>query len=256
MLICALPGYSRCRDGRGLHHHLSRWQPPDHGGSTLRWGACVSGARRVSERDLRQLWTRTGQSDVSPRSSRVEPTQEGDYEICFDNSFSRFSEKMVFFEIILEGQGGDVGGDEEWVGLEEPEGSLLEYKLEDIRVSCLLGLCVFLNSCHVCGFTERKMCDWWMSSDLWHVQNPSRAVLCGEQVQELRWCYRKGQTHSTEAEEVGMFERKKPTPVAFPKAIAVNRKLTVNLWSVWFRHQCYQYQSPAVKFPSTDWKVH
>lgn len=66
----------------------------------------------------------------------MEPTQEGDYEICFDNSFSHFSEKMVFFEIILEGQGGDVGGDEEWAGLEEPDGSLLEYKLEDIRVSC------------------------------------------------------------------------------------------------------------------------
>lgn len=69
--------------------------------------------------------------------SRVEPTQEGDYQICFDNIFSRFSEKMVFFEIILEGQGGDVGGDEEWAGLEEPDGSLLEYKLEDIRVRCL-----------------------------------------------------------------------------------------------------------------------
>ncbi|KAA8595091.1 transmembrane emp24 domain-containing protein 1b [Etheostoma spectabile] len=65
----------------------------------------------------------------------VEPTVEGDYEICFDNSFSRFSEKMVFFEIILEGQGGDVGGDEEWPGIEEPDGSVLEYKLEDIRES-------------------------------------------------------------------------------------------------------------------------
>ncbi|XP_041838170.1 transmembrane emp24 domain-containing protein 1b [Melanotaenia boesemani] len=65
----------------------------------------------------------------------VEPTVEGDYEICFDNSFSRFSEKMVFFEIIIEGQGGDVGGDEEWPGLEEPDGSLLEYKLDDIRDS-------------------------------------------------------------------------------------------------------------------------
>ncbi|TKS68997.1 Transmembrane emp24 domain-containing protein 1 p24 family protein gamma-1 [Collichthys lucidus] len=65
----------------------------------------------------------------------VEPTHEGDYQICFDNSFSRFSEKMVFFEIIIEGQGGDVGGDDEWAGLEEPDGSLLEYKLEDIRES-------------------------------------------------------------------------------------------------------------------------
>ncbi|TWW59524.1 transmembrane emp24 domain-containing protein 1b [Takifugu flavidus] len=85
---------------------------------------------------------------VSPEGSRlimesrrsdgvhvVEPTQEGDYEICFDNSFSHFSEKMVFFEIIIEGQAGDVGGDEEWAGLEEPDGSLLEYKLEDIRES-------------------------------------------------------------------------------------------------------------------------
>uniref|UniRef100_UPI0037E7E64D transmembrane emp24 domain-containing protein 1b n=1 Tax=Semicossyphus pulcher TaxID=241346 RepID=UPI0037E7E64D len=65
----------------------------------------------------------------------VEPTVAGDYQICFDNSFSRFSEKMVFFEIIIEGQGGDVGGDEEWAGLDEPDGSLLEYKLEDIRES-------------------------------------------------------------------------------------------------------------------------
>ncbi|XP_029943428.1 transmembrane emp24 domain-containing protein 1b [Salarias fasciatus] len=66
----------------------------------------------------------------------VEPTEEGDYEICFDNSFSRFSEKMVFFEIIIEGQGGDVGGDDEWpAGLEEIDGSLLEYKLDDIRES-------------------------------------------------------------------------------------------------------------------------
>ncbi|XP_053273026.1 transmembrane emp24 domain-containing protein 1b [Pleuronectes platessa] len=65
----------------------------------------------------------------------VEPTEAGDYQICFDNSFSHFSEKMVFFEIIIEGQGGDVGGDDEWAGLEEPDGSLLEYKLDDIRES-------------------------------------------------------------------------------------------------------------------------
>uniref|UniRef100_A0A3Q3Q6C4 GOLD domain-containing protein n=1 Tax=Monopterus albus TaxID=43700 RepID=A0A3Q3Q6C4_MONAL len=65
----------------------------------------------------------------------VESTVEGDYQICFDNSFSRFSEKVVFFEIIIEGQGGDVGGDDEWAGLGEPDGSLLEYKLEDIKES-------------------------------------------------------------------------------------------------------------------------
>ncbi|XP_056264272.1 transmembrane emp24 domain-containing protein 1-like [Pseudoliparis swirei] len=65
----------------------------------------------------------------------VEPTVEGDYQICFDNSFSHFSEKMVFFEIIIEGPGGDVGGDEDWPVLVEPDGGLLEYKLDDIRQS-------------------------------------------------------------------------------------------------------------------------
>ncbi|XP_072319858.1 transmembrane emp24 domain-containing protein 1-like [Eucyclogobius newberryi] len=65
----------------------------------------------------------------------VEPTEEGDYQICFDNTFSHFSDKMVFFEIIVEGRGGDVGGDDEWAGMGEPDGSLLEYKLDDIRES-------------------------------------------------------------------------------------------------------------------------
>ncbi|XP_008315462.1 transmembrane emp24 domain-containing protein 1b [Cynoglossus semilaevis] len=63
----------------------------------------------------------------------VETTEEGDYQICFDNSFSRFSEKMVFFEILTEAQAGDVVVDDEWTGLEEPDGTLLEYKLDDIR---------------------------------------------------------------------------------------------------------------------------
>lgn len=64
----------------------------------------------------------------------VEPTEQGDYQICFDNTFSRFSEKMVFFEVILDNPANDAGGDDEWAGLGEPE-SLLEYKLEDIRES-------------------------------------------------------------------------------------------------------------------------
>lgn len=75
---------------------------------------------------------------VSRRSDGVhlvEPTEDGDYQICFDNSFSRFSEKMVFFEIILEGQGGDVAGVDDLNDLEELDGNLLEYKLDDIRES-------------------------------------------------------------------------------------------------------------------------
>uniref|UniRef100_A0AAZ3PC53 GOLD domain-containing protein n=1 Tax=Oncorhynchus tshawytscha TaxID=74940 RepID=A0AAZ3PC53_ONCTS len=62
----------------------------------------------------------------------VEPTEDGDYRLCFDNSFSKLSEKMVFFEVIVEGQPGDTWGDEEWADMAEPE-SMVEYKLEDIR---------------------------------------------------------------------------------------------------------------------------
>lgn len=71
---------------------------------------------------------------------RVEPAEEGDYQICFDNTFSRFSEKMVFFEVILDNPTNGAAEDDEWTGLGEPE-SLLEYKLEDIRVSSLRETC-------------------------------------------------------------------------------------------------------------------
>ncbi|OBS79453.1 hypothetical protein A6R68_18204 [Neotoma lepida] len=32
----------------------------------------------------------------------VEPTEAGDYRLCFDNSFSTISEKLVFFELIFD----------------------------------------------------------------------------------------------------------------------------------------------------------
>ncbi|XP_077426308.1 transmembrane emp24 domain-containing protein 1b [Vanacampus margaritifer] len=63
----------------------------------------------------------------------VETTVDGDYQVCFDNSFSHFSEKMVFFELYVEGERGDVGGEEEWAGLEEVDENMVQYKLEDIR---------------------------------------------------------------------------------------------------------------------------
>ncbi|XP_016318562.1 transmembrane emp24 domain-containing protein 1-like [Sinocyclocheilus anshuiensis] len=60
----------------------------------------------------------------------VDPTEEGDYRICFDNSFSHISEKMVYVEVIVDGPENE--DDEDWAALAEPEDSL-EYKLEDIR---------------------------------------------------------------------------------------------------------------------------
>ncbi|XP_059414781.1 transmembrane emp24 domain-containing protein 1-like [Carassius carassius] len=64
----------------------------------------------------------------------VDPTEEGDYKICFDNSFSHISDKMVYVEVIVDGPEEEDEDDEDWAALAEPEDSL-EYKLEDIRDS-------------------------------------------------------------------------------------------------------------------------
>ncbi|KAF1379620.1 hypothetical protein PFLUV_G00177930 [Perca fluviatilis] len=62
----------------------------------------------------------------------VDLTEVGDYRLCFDNSFSKLSEKMVFFEVIINGQSSAGGGQNEWADVATTE-SMLEYKLEDIR---------------------------------------------------------------------------------------------------------------------------
>ena len=63
----------------------------------------------------------------------MEPTEDGDYRLCFDNSFSKLSEKMVFFEVILEGQAGAADRGDSWVEMDQTE-SLVEFKLEYMRV--------------------------------------------------------------------------------------------------------------------------
>ncbi|CAK6963129.1 transmembrane emp24 domain-containing protein 1-like [Scomber scombrus] len=62
----------------------------------------------------------------------VDPTEDGDYRVCFDNSFSKLSEKMVFFEVIINRHSGTRGGRDEWADAAVPE-NLVEYRLEDIR---------------------------------------------------------------------------------------------------------------------------
>ncbi|XP_067877133.1 transmembrane emp24 domain-containing protein 1-like [Heterodontus francisci] len=58
----------------------------------------------------------------------IEPTIIGDYKICFDNSFSTISEKLIFFEVIFD----DV--EEDWSEIVEPE-ELLDIKIDDIKES-------------------------------------------------------------------------------------------------------------------------
>lgn len=69
---------------------------------------------------------------VSAYLPRVEPTEAGDYKLCFDNSFSTISEKLVFFELIFD----SLQDDEEvegWAEVVEPE-EMLDVKMEDIKV--------------------------------------------------------------------------------------------------------------------------
>ena len=63
---------------------------------------------------------------------RVEPTEAGDYKLCFDNSFSTISEKLVFFELIFDSL-QDEEEVEGWAEAVEPE-EILEVKMEDIKV--------------------------------------------------------------------------------------------------------------------------
>ncbi|XP_039974709.1 transmembrane emp24 domain-containing protein 1a [Xiphias gladius] len=62
----------------------------------------------------------------------VDPTEDGDYRLCFDNSFSKLSEKMVFFEVIVSSQRSAGIGPDEWADVATTE-IMVEYKLEDIR---------------------------------------------------------------------------------------------------------------------------
>lgn len=56
----------------------------------------------------------------------VDETDEGDYEVCFSNRFSRISQKVVFFEIIIDSDGGDYmddfgDDDEDWKNFIAPD---------------------------------------------------------------------------------------------------------------------------------------
>ncbi|XP_010219242.1 PREDICTED: transmembrane emp24 domain-containing protein 1-like [Tinamus guttatus] len=63
-----------------------------------------------------------------PRARSVEPTEAGDYRLCFDNSFSAVSEKLVFFELLLDGAHGDEDGDgDAWLDVEPTEAG--DYRL-------------------------------------------------------------------------------------------------------------------------------
>ncbi|XP_064293314.1 transmembrane emp24 domain-containing protein 1 [Phalacrocorax carbo] len=66
----------------------------------------------------------------------VEPTEAGDYKLCFDNSFSAISEKLVFFELIFDSAQEEEEEEEgdAWLEAAEPDDTL-DVKIEDIKES-------------------------------------------------------------------------------------------------------------------------
>ncbi|XP_069559089.1 transmembrane emp24 domain-containing protein 1-like [Brachyistius frenatus] len=68
----------------------------------------------------------------SDGSHMVDPTEDGDYHLCFDNSFSKLSKKMVFFEVVINSRSSAGRGRDEWGDVATAE-IMVEYKLEDIR---------------------------------------------------------------------------------------------------------------------------
>lgn len=56
---------------------------------------------------------------------------EGDYQLCFDNTFSRFSPKLVFFEILAD---EDEDNETNWNAAKEELGSLIDMTVDEFQV--------------------------------------------------------------------------------------------------------------------------
>lgn len=65
---------------------------------------------------------------------RFDATFDGDYRFCFDNTFSSFNSKTVFFELILEWEGEQAGGQQDAWGKDVLDNAMPD-KLLDERVS-------------------------------------------------------------------------------------------------------------------------
>ncbi|XP_028310765.1 transmembrane emp24 domain-containing protein 1a [Gouania willdenowi] len=61
----------------------------------------------------------------------VDGTEDGDYGLCFDNSFSKRSEKLVFLGVMINPQSSTA---QEWPDVTITE-TMVEYKLEEFRMT-------------------------------------------------------------------------------------------------------------------------
>ncbi|CAI9734279.1 emp24 domain-containing 1-like [Octopus vulgaris] len=67
----------------------------------------------------------------SESSHKVDVQMTGTYKICFDNTFSRFFRKVVYFDIITENEEDDENGN--WTFSKEDAAELMDIKLDDFK---------------------------------------------------------------------------------------------------------------------------
>lgn len=91
---------------------------------------------------------------------RFDVLVEGDYRYCFDNSFSSFNTKTVFFELIIEWDGGQTGaGKEDDWGKDILDSAIPDKLLQD-RVSIIfIAFCV-LSFIHPMFNSPISVCRW------------------------------------------------------------------------------------------------
>lgn len=70
----------------------------------------------------------------SENNHRAEATNAGDYRFCFDNTFSAFNAKTVFFELVIEGDDNSEWGSDENIDLQGLRAEdVYEMKVQDIQ---------------------------------------------------------------------------------------------------------------------------
>jgi hypothetical protein len=71
-----------------------------------------------------------------PYVFRVDATEAGVYKVCFDNTFSHFARKLVFFEIITGDDDDEDESDEkkDWKAAQEELASIVDMTVQDFKV--------------------------------------------------------------------------------------------------------------------------
>jgi len=77
-----------------------------------------------------------GFGTVAKDRFRGEATEDGDHKFCLDNSFSRFSRKLVFFELLTDDEDlNDDAGKVDYDFAEDNTEDIYEVKLEEVKAN-------------------------------------------------------------------------------------------------------------------------